>query len=150
MWSEYWSSQALGKSHYTFRGVLFSLSLDSWTANCLWINSLASYWLHSMSEVHLNTRNPIMHGREHSTRGLSKCYCYAHYSVFLFVYLQSFSWRHPQSRYIFLASFLFFVCRGSIHVFGIRCIFKSLIGCCIFRDRAYQWEIFTCWVDWKP
>lgn len=31
MWSEYWRSQALGKPHYTFRGVLFSLSPDSWT-----------------------------------------------------------------------------------------------------------------------
>lgn len=44
-----------------------------WTAgqlNCLWINSLATYWLHSVSEVHLNTRNPIMLGRDgkHSTR----------------------------------------------------------------------------------
>lgn len=31
-WSEYWGSRALGKPHYTFRDVLFSLSLDSWTA----------------------------------------------------------------------------------------------------------------------
>lgn len=66
-----------------------------WTAgqlNCLWINSLASYWLHRVSEVHLNPRNPITLGRDgkHSTRGLSKCDCYAHYLVSLFVYLQCF------------------------------------------------------------
>lgn len=34
-WSEYWGRQALGKPHYTFRGVLFSPSLDSWTAKLL-------------------------------------------------------------------------------------------------------------------
>lgn len=32
--------------------------------NCLWINSSASYWLHLASEEHLNTRNPIMPGRD--------------------------------------------------------------------------------------
>lgn len=51
-----------------------------WTAgqlNCLQIDSLASYWLHTLSEVHLNQRNPITFGRyaRQSTWSLNKGYC---------------------------------------------------------------------------
>lgn len=34
--SEYWMIRALGKPHYTFRGILFSLYPDSWTAKLFW------------------------------------------------------------------------------------------------------------------
>lgn len=59
-----------------------------WTAewlNCPWINSLASYWLHMVSKVHLNHRNPIILGRD---RKLSSNVLFSRPSVFLFVYLQ--------------------------------------------------------------
>lgn len=55
-----------------------------WTAgqlNCLWINSLVSYRLHRVSEVHLNPRNPIILAKDgkHSTTGpqqvVSLCCC---------------------------------------------------------------------------
>lgn len=54
-----------------------------WTAgqlNCLWINSLTSYWLHTASEVHLTLRNPITFGRsrKQSTWSFSKCCCNTH------------------------------------------------------------------------
>lgn len=91
---EYWRSKLLGSLIIHLGASCFP---SLWTAgqlNCLWINSLACYWLLGVSEVHLNPRNPITLGRggKHSTGGLSECWCWAHYSPSLFIYLQSFRW----------------------------------------------------------